>query len=312
MPQPGYDRAPSPALQDLLRNGFLRPLIDLDTRNVGGHEHDVHLRHSDEVHVYRGGTRLLTVKHSWQEGVKAASDEKYRSQPCAKGLTRSWGGGESESDFRNALHAYLRNVRVGCRWTSGEGAVQMQWARVTKPWVPFDREAVLAHAPAQHSEVRAAHAELTGVSESINKKARGRDRWSKPKDNGREVDQLAVDSDGRLVIVELKGPSSSKDYYTPLQLLNYVWQWHSALGAVRGGVQKLLDARVAVGLTPRGVPKLSGGLRAAIGFGCDTRSPEVTRRYGVVMDIVAKHLPPGVDEIQTWELAGDRPRQLDR
>ena len=117
-----------------------------------------------------------------------------------------------------------------------------------------------------------------------------------------EIDQIAVDPQGRLVIVELKDASASKVYYAPLQLLQYVWEWRSALDAVRDSLQRLLDARVALGLTPVNVPRITGGIRAAIGLGDDGRSEEVKHRYERVLGVVNAHLPSGIPPIETWKL----------
>ena len=131
------------------------------------------------------------------------------------------------------------------RHTAGEGDVQSMWSRVAEPWVPFDREAVLDYRPADASgtarefeQVERARLELAAIA-----KCRG---WAKPPDAGREVDQLAVDPEGRLVLAELKDATrgSSSVYYTPFQLLQYVWEWHSALESVKSGLQDLINARV--------------------------------------------------------------------
>ena len=107
------------------------------------------------------------------------------------------------------------------------------------------------------------------------------------------------------MLIELKDASkSSADlYYAPLQLLQSIWVWHDAFGAVRDGVEALINARIDVGLAPP-VPPLSGGFRAVVGFGRDVRTPEVRRRYGVVLEIANKHLPAGVPDIEVWEHSG--------
>ena len=299
MPMPTYERAPSEELKSLLASGgFLAPLLELNRPVIGVHEHDVHFRRNDEVHVYRGRTRVLTARRVWN-CVEITAHKTYTDQSCGSDLFRLWK--IDEPGFREALTAYLRGVKVGARWTAGEGSIQQQWSRVTKPWVPFDREAVLGNASRAFSGVEAAYTKLTAISSGH--------QWMTPSKSGEEVDQLAIDPKGRLVLIELKGEKSSADYYTPFQLLQYVWEWHSALEAVRAGLQALIDARVAVGLTPA-VPRLTGGIRAAVGFGRDTRSERVKRRYGVVLNIVNQHLPPGVDPIETWEYADNGPRRV--
>lgn len=288
--------------------GFLAPLTQLTSRTLGGFVHDVHLRRNDEVDVYRGGTSLL-MAHRQKSGeiVITARSNTYRNQSCSEGLFRRWRA--AERGFNEALDAYLRGVRVRKRWIGGEGAVQQQWAREREPWIPFDREGVLDYEDCGSAadrktartfcEVKAAYAKLSAI-------AKGH-RWKQPPKTGTEIDQLAIDSEGRLVLVELKRGNTT-DYYTPLQLLQYVWEWHSALRHVRAGLQAVIDARVALGLTPPTVPRLTGDTRAAVGLGEDLRTEEVKRRYEKVLGIVNAHLPPGVGPIETWEFTDAGPR----
>ena len=119
---------------------------------------------------------------------------------------------------------------------------------------------------------------------------------------GREVDQLAVDLEGRLVIAELKDASagSASVFYTPIQLLHYLWEWHNALEPVRSGLQALIDARLELGLAPHQIPRLTGGIRAAICFRHDNRKDQVRVRYDKVLSVVNRYLPPYVSDIETW------------
>ena len=299
-----YDRAPSPKLQKLLQRGeFLEPLLTLAKENTAGVGLDVHFRRNDEIHVYCGMTRLITAQALWGGDVKLTDHKTYASQSCAKDLFRTWS--TSETGFNKALTTYVRGVKICSRWTKAEGGVQMQWSRVHKPWVPVDREVVLEHQAEATSfpEVRLAFAELTKIAK--------RDRWEAPKAGSVELDQLAIDSRGRPVLIELKDASKRTGdvYYAPFQLLQYVWVWHDALDLVRNGVQALIDARVAVGLTPQ-VRGLSGGIRPVIGFGRDLRSPEVKRRHEVVLKATNRCLPRGVPNIELWEHTGSRLRQV--
>ena len=134
--------------------------------------------------------------------------------------------------------------------------------------------------------------------------------WAAPGGTGRNIDQLAVDPEGRLALLELRdaSKSDSKVYYAPFQLLKYVWEWHAVLEEVRKDLQALITARVAVGLTPPGAGPLTGGIRAAVGFGADGRSPRVKERYGMVLEVVNQHLPEGVGPVGTWEFTGAGPR----
>ena len=308
-PSPAYDRLPSPELQALLSpGGFLAPLLALSKRKVAYCHLDVHLRPDDKVIVYCGLTKLVDV--CLKNGMAVVtSQDTYTRQPCAGNLFREWK--THEPGFEEALDNYLDNVSVAEAQTGREGGIQARWSRVTEPWIPFDRDAVLPYESEvvkakamEFKEVEEAYVQLGAIVASRRKLPSRQDHWAElPKmKKSNEIDQIAVDPQGRLVIVELKDASASKVYYAPFQLLQYVWEWHSALDAVRDSLQRLLDAHVALGLTPASVPRNTGGIRAAIGFCDDVRSEKVKHRYERVLGVVNAHLPPGVSPIETWKL----------
>ena len=281
----------------------MSPLIHLRERTVAGLTLDVQLRAKDEVHVYCGLTRLMVVRQSVDGSVVVTADPAFRRQDRDASFFKEWNGTES-NEFKEALKAYLDEVKVCLSHTAREGKVQSLWSKVTQPWISFDREAVLGGRRKQSQELRAARAELEGLAASQSKSAEPKGQWSPPPARGREADQLAVDADGRLVLLELKDASSGSAsvYYTPFQLLYYVWEWHDALGCVRRRLQDLIDARVALGLNPGPVPGIAGGIRAAVCFGEDLRTKEVRRRYELGIDVANRHLPPCVPLIETWAL----------
>ena len=146
----------------------------------------------------------------------------------------------------------------------------------------------------------------------------GRCQWAKPpKKGGRELDQLAIDPDGRLVLIELKDAEEGRPkdvFYSPFQLLQYVWEWHEALrnNAPRllEQVQSLLDSRVDLLGLAKPAKNLTGCIRPAVCFGHDGRSDEVRRRYRFVLDVCNRHLPEGVGPIETWEYGVGAPRRI--
>ena len=307
---PSYGRAPSDELKALLSpGGFLAPLVGLTHRRVNGLELDVHLRVNDEVQIYCGLTRVLNVRRNKNGTVRVSAHQTYSRQDCAKAILRRWHADEADA-FGCALDSYLDSVNVSESHTAREGAVQTMWSGVENPWIPFDREVVLTYRSRQESaearkftKVESARIELEGIAESY--------QWAEPPNAGREVDQLAIDREGRLVIAELKDASASPAsvFYTPFQLLHYAWEWHNALEEVRSGLQELIDARVELGLTPNPVPRLTGGLRAGVCFGSDGRSDEVKDRYDRVLAVVNRHLPPLVPPIETWAVE-ERPTKV--
>ena len=294
-----YDRAPSEELRRALSDGMLSPLLALQGRKLHGCELDVHLRVGDEVHVYCGLTRPIGVRYR-PTGVQVTAAASYTRQACARPLFGHWRHDRAEAPaFAQALSTYLDGVKVASRWTDGEGRVQSDWSQVVEPWIPFDREAVLAYASTAEQNEGREFEQVRRAHERIEELRRSR-RWAQLTQPGGEVDQLAVDTDGALVIIELKDASKSGAYYAPLQLLQYVWEWHEAFTAVRAGLQSLVDARVELGLTPSAVPRIGQRIRAVVGFGEDLRSPKVRRRYDLVLGAVNAHLPPNVPKIETW------------
>ena len=295
---PAYCRAPSKELRQALTGGMLSPLLALQGRELHGCELDVHLRTGDEVHVYCGLTRPVRVRYR-PAGIRVTAAESYVRQACARPLFRQWRHDQADA-FARALSTYLDGVKVERRWTAGEGRVQADWSRVVEPWIPFDREAVLAYASTaernkgrEFEQVQRAHERIEELRQSQG--------WARLPRPGGEADQLAVDADGALVVIELKDAAKSTGvYYAPLQLLQYVWEWQEAFAAVRQGLQLLVDARVDLGLTPSAIPRIGHRIRAVVGFGEKGRSPDVRPRYELVLDAVNAHLPPNVPQIETW------------
>ena len=306
IPAPFYNRAPSAQFLELLSpGGFLSSLIGLATREIDSYRHDVHFREHNELHAYRGRTSLVAAKLLYGSELHLTADRSYQAQPCAKNFLRRWN--PHESDFSRELERYVNEIRVSSSFLNAEGAVQDRWSRVSFPWTPFEREGVLGgphRAGRDFAQVESALAELTELA-----RLHG---WAAPSATGTKVDQLAVDPEGRLVLLELKDASKSTSgvYYSPFQLLQYVWEWNKVLEMVRSNLQAVIDARVEVGLTPVGLPPLEGGIRAAIGFGADLRSAEVRRRYALTLDVVNRYLPDRIAAMETWTINESGPVPL--
>ena len=300
---PSYDRVPSDMLRKQLLCGPLRPLLSMADCKVAGCHLDVHLRVRDEVHVYCGLTRPVGVRLDTKGDIHVFAAKSYLEQECSRELFGVWRRGTIDSkEFGSRLTEYLNRVDVGCRWVRREGRIQAAWSRIGEPWVPFDREAVLGYRSTADRDRARCFKEVHRARKRI-EDLRMSEGWARLPGRGGEVDQLAVDPNGRLVVIELKDASSSSGvYYAPLQLLQYVWEWHSAFDAIRDSMQRLLDARVALKLTSPGVARIGTCIRPVVGFGADTRSKEVRRRYSKVLQVVNDHLPPGVVAVETWAL----------
>ena len=335
MNAPSYNRTPSPALRQLLAaDGFLAPLLRQRTTN--GIEIEVQFRSGDEVHLYCGLTCIVKCRRDGDSLIRVESHRTYACRPCANRLFRPasrrvdkrgtyvsdvWSVGDPA--FAPALETFLDGMTVGERQTK-EGSIQARWSRVTAPWIVFDKEAQLAYpskperarllSEAFRPSVEAARNELYLLAQSRRTLPNRRDHWAMPpKGKTRlKIDQLAVDSAGNLVLLAIKDASGSASevYYAPFQLLQNVWEWQRALPAVRGSLQRLLDARVELGLTPGGVPHIDGGIRAAVGLGADEPSERVRSRYSEVLGIVNAQLPSGVSSIETWAFVNGEPIRM--
>lgn len=312
-PKVSYKRAPSDKLLKLLMpGGELSWLVELGNKPFSNHQHDAHFRSGDEVHIYRGRTMIFGIQRLKSGGIKVPGTihETYEKQLGDMGLCRTWNAGDPK--LPELLRHYLHKVKVRPSWVTGEGAIQIQWSRVgIYPWAPFDREAVLKGLDPKSPDPRMVA--LARIAINI-EGAKG--EWDElkqsTKSSGGEADQLAVDENGRLVLLELKD-GSKRDrevYYAPFQLLQYVWEWHKALRntpSLRKDLQALIDSRKKVGLTHKDASKLTGGIRAAVGFGDDIPSARTKERYKKVLKIVNGHLPPGVPPIETWAWSEDGP-----
>ena len=250
--------------------------------------------------------------------IEISAADTYKNQECANALFGRWD--TRNTGFSEALIEYVDEVNVDKRWTHKEGKLQAIWSDVLDPWVPFDREAVLSYKNVKESGLGRKFSEVEralSLLETIaDRPGRRGDSWAKPSGGGRELDQIAIDGEGNLVLIEIKDASTSAGsaaiFYAPLQLLQYVHEWRHAFGwlSVSKDLQKLIEARQEVGLMPSGLPELTGGIRAAVCFGEDKRSDEVKRRFYEALGVVNAHLPPNVRPIETWSYGKDGPQPL--
>ena len=308
--QPFYDRAPSRKLVALLKPRNVLSLLtnkDLRVKELDTCV-DVHFRPNDWIHVYCGLTRVIDLRLMGGE-VKLTAHHTYKKQGW-DGFRHPWC--DNDPSLPRELRNYLDRVVVNDQHVKAEGSVQLDWSRVTEPWIPFDREIRLEKRDDWACDgVDDAYEELKKIYREHSRK-KGIARWSKPKKTAVKLDQLAIDPDGRLVLLELKS-GNTREYFAPFQLLQYVCTWHRALQhspKLLEHVDSVIKARVEVGLMPRPKASLTPQIRAAVCLGPDKRSAEVKRRYGIVLGIVNRHRPAGVPPFETWEYACGAPREL--
>jgi len=311
MNRPRYLRAPSAAVHAHLGpQGLLGPL--LRPRTLGKLRLDVQLREKNEVHAYYAQARIIRA-HLAADRVRLDADRAYHVEHGGAPLFSAWD--PSDRAFEGVLDAYLQNVPAHVE-THPEGHVQAAWSGVLDPWVPIDREAVIGYENTQAEEearksdlVRAARDEVEAAGAKHLPK-----RWAKlpTYDRCAELDQLAIDPEGRLVLIELKYGRTSPDkvYYAPLQLLQYAHEWRRAFAQVSADVEAVREARVALGLSPAHTPRLSGEFRLVLGFGEDLPSKEVISRVEEVRALANRHLPAGAAPIEMWAMKSGTPARL--
>ena len=307
---PCYLRAPSSGLLTLLQPGeFLSPLICLNERNVQGLCLDVHFRPGDQVAVYCGRANILTVELRPPKLVRVTANDSYRQQYPS--LFCDWR--IDDSGFRPALNAYIGVLEVESTYVRPEGRVQTQWSKETRHWTTFDKEAMLSYETKSHRnsdtdypETRDARKELDHIVNADGEPWSNLDRnWSPLK-----LDLLACDREGQLVPIEVK--HSLSDYYAPFQLLHYVWEWYRALKdncLLLAELQTLIESRAELGLSSS-FGRITNRIRPVVAVGEKDVSKKTQSRYGKVLQMVNRHLPPDVSPVETWRHRNGRPERL--
>jgi hypothetical protein len=183
--------------------------------------------------------------------------------------------------------------RVGERYTK-EGAVQaMLCVNAGEFFSVIDREVVVGYRDTEaKSEV------FQRLQDPLLDAVRGRTGpawWKPPTRLGGELDLLAVDRAGRLLVIEVKpGSALSGIAWSPLQVTFYaelLREWATAVGdeVARATLTRMLDHRVQLGLTDHPLRPLGAPLEIVpvIAIGGDVR-PAATERLSAVQSALAR------------------------
>ena len=293
-----YDRRISNELKaELEPAGRLSRLVQFAR---GRHLADVQLRKSRDgsrswVSVYAGLTKILDVENRRKE-FRLRADSSYidRNQTGAAGSTplpwNEWRSAKALMTQWPAIQAYLaaQFKDVGNKFIN-EGAVQaMLCAHGGDTFRVIDREAVLNFAS-------------TNVREDVYRELRdplvqaladsGGNAWWKPPSPGGEVDLLAVDSEGRVLVIEVKPANSLTGItWAPLQVAFYArlfrrWAEEARHDAV-DILEAMLQQRVSLGLEERGGIPLKDPVEfvPVIAIEDPPRSHDALKRLGLVRD----------------------------
>lgn len=255
--------------------------------------------------LYVGGTSVLSVRLLGEE-VELSTHRSYGAAlfEGARSVGEYLVLRAAVDGLSERVGEYLDQVKIKRRFLESEGAVQSAWSRVEAPWMNLDREAQITYASREEQRALREAPEVAVASAEVQALAAG---WAPvpPPNRAAKLDRLAVDGEGRLVLLELKdGAASAGLYYAPLQLLQYVWEWHRALESLREGLEALRLARVELGLSPLEIPGISGGIRPVLAWGEGSPRAEVGRRLRQVLAVANRHRPAGVGEMEIWGLRG--------
>jgi hypothetical protein len=262
-----YDRAFSEnALKALLPGGPFRFMVtDLPRHNKDPYCMDLQLREKNTLMYYRGTTRLLTVQIKLNGGLHAVAtaDKAYGAYPLcrdeyAKLMKRPWMAAES-TEMKRAFDVYLASAAKACRanyYREGtEGYLQNQlcceWTKPGSEWLVIDRECVIGFDT--RGEQREYYDPILNPYASIRNEFQTQDKvtWGVPagKSFGDELDLLALDREGKVVLIELKhGGNASGIYWGPMQILAYRDVFRKKLSEISPSLKELVRQKVALGL----------------------------------------------------------------
>ena len=246
-----YDRTVSSALLESLTSG---PFGFLPRLARTQHLADLQLRGYPKTKrcwatLYCGLTKVLdVVERQGSIGLRGV-----RQQPA---WTVAWEGFRPISQWTAdvpALEHYVDGAirSVAARFTS-EGAVQaMLCTRASVLFSVIDREAVIGFSNTAERE-----ATYTRVRKQLHSAfpAAPVSKWLVPKSFGGELDLLAVDPAGRLLVIEIKPASSTAGItWAPLQATFYAelfraWSTEHGTASV-DSLESMLHQRISLGLT---------------------------------------------------------------
>jgi hypothetical protein len=320
-----YDRTVSAALLDALRpEGPLHSLIQW--RHADPALRDVQLRKQPKgpaswASLYLGLTSVLDVYEQGGQFRLAA----HGTHRAAGRFDPSWGTWQPLDVLAARLpqvDQYLLRVvpMVHPRWLNREGRVHALLAASPHTGISvINREASISFSnqPIKDETCRAwsdtllAPLAATGRTESW---------WTTQltKKLGTSPDFVAVDDDGRLLVIEAK-PASAAAGITggPVQVSFYATMYAAwlaeAAAAAREGLQRELDQRRQLGLDPSGSDRrlvTPTSVVPVLAIGPGIVSPEVWSRLGALRDALGTIA--SVQPLEVWRLAADgTPRSVD-
>jgi hypothetical protein len=270
-----YDRALTSEVERSLSEGAELRFLIADTTGLSNDPFalDIQIREGNKLMYYHGTTRLLTLTFpkkakGFPMKVKAHAARAYQKYPeCGKQydvLIKDWLLTDIAA-FKQAWQAYLKAALQGAKGGYYSNQKEGYWqnrlcidfgTRWTpdREWLVIDRECVIGfdstlEKVAHYDKAQAQAMKIKGeLQASVPKK------WGKPdkKGFGDEVDMLAIDKEGKLIVVELKFATNARGiYWGPLQTNVYYCAFKDAPPEVITGVKQLVTQKINLGLLPK-------------------------------------------------------------
>jgi hypothetical protein len=233
-----YDRKLSESFATLLeKNGKLRWLFEYVKRN---NELDFLIGRNNSkewISVYRGLSRIVTINpYKYSDDIKLSAAQAYEHIDKTKNL-ELYGKHKPNKIFSKQLNVIINEIKKDEKFNryfnnKKEGYFQNILSRqygicgkADDPFVIVDKECVIGYKDIDEKdkEYKKFSQEYKSLQKRIsnnNPKRFGRDLQKKP--IGNEVDFLAVDSNGAILLIEYKhGTNTSGIYLSPLQIGMY-------------------------------------------------------------------------------------------
>jgi hypothetical protein len=248
---------PGGAFHDLVELSNSHPDLDLHLRALGFGQGDP----KGHATLYLGLTKVLDLHqrgdHFW---ISTSATTKTFGPVCVAHGTSSWRVKQTlgELDEVSSKRGLFINDVIEAegtigkgRWTKGEGATQSALSRLPEHLVLIDRECVIQH---PNGTLLTKHLAQTAHS------ARAAAKAMQPKNAdvkrfGNELDAIAVDPAGRVLVIEVKdGKDTAGVGWTPAQVSVYLRMFRAWVDAdpeaAARDLRGMLRQRQAVGLEP--------------------------------------------------------------
>jgi hypothetical protein len=198
------------------------------------------------------------------------------------------------------------------RYVRSEGAMQALLANlVSDRFAVVDRESVVGFDPGVKTQFLAPLSSLlSAVVRDL--RSQGYSWATADKRFGDEIDALAVDADGRLLVIEVKpGLNTAGVGWTPAQVARYLWlftAWAQQDPAHAHAVLTgMLAQRVRLGLARHGrvPPKAPPKLIPVIAVCGSVQNPSVANQRMLAVHDALRGADIDLDELEVWQVTDD-------